>query len=119
VSAVIAFVPSRAEMWPHPEEGSVSVAVTLQFQVKPDKVGDVLGFLRKNVPDHRSYEGCESLAVHQSQDDPTRFFLYEQWSARPRHEAYLAWRSETGMLAELVEMLAGDPSFGYYNTVDG
>ena len=96
----------------------MSVAVTLQFQVKAEKVDDVLDFLRKNVPDHRSYDGCESLVVHQSQDDRTTFFLYEQWTTRPRHEAYLAWRTETGMLQELVEMLAGEPSFGYYNAVD-
>jgi quinol monooxygenase YgiN len=96
----------------------VSVTVVVQFQAEPDKTADLLEFLRKNVPDHRSYDGCESLVVHQSQDDPTMVLIYEQWTAQPKHEAYLAWRTETGVLEQLGEMLAGELSFGYYGTVD-
>ena len=96
----------------------MSVTVTLQFQAKPDKADDVVDLLRKNLPETRSYEGFESLVVHQSQDDPTMFLIYEQWAARPKYEAYLAWRTETGVLEQLADMLAGEPSFGFYDTVD-
>jgi quinol monooxygenase YgiN len=119
VTGVIASRTAGRKIRPAPpEEGPVSVTITLQFQSKPDQADDVIDMLRKNLPDTRSYDGCESLVVHQSQDDPTMFLIYEQWAARPKYEAYLAWRTETGVLEELLAMLAGEPTFGFYDTVD-
>jgi quinol monooxygenase YgiN len=96
----------------------VSVTVTLQFQVKPDRVDDVIDFIRKALPETRSYAGFESIVLHQHADDPTKFLFYEQWAARSNYDAYLAWRTETGVLGQLSEMLAGEPSFDFYETVD-
>jgi quinol monooxygenase YgiN len=105
-------------MDPPGRRGPVSATVTLQFQVKPDKIEDAIEFLRKVLPETRSYEGFESIVLHQSMDDPTVFLFYEQWASRANYEAYLAWRTETGVLAQLVEMLVGEPSFGFYDAID-
>ena len=96
----------------------MSTFVTLEFQAKPDKVEAVKEFLGKVLPDTRAYEGFERIDLHQDQDDPTSFMFYEQWSSRPEYEAYLAWRTETGALDEFVAMLAGPPSFRFFDVVD-
>jgi quinol monooxygenase YgiN len=96
----------------------VSTFVVLEFQVKPDQVEAVKEFLKKVLPDTRAYEGFESLVVHQSQEDPTCLLIYEQWSTRPHYETYLGWRTETGALDELVEMLSDPPTFRFFDLVD-
>jgi len=95
----------------------MSVTVVLEFQGKPDKVDEIKEFFRKVLPDTRAYEGFESLTVHQNQEDPTSFLVWELWTTRPNYEAYLAWRTESGALNSLAEMLAGPPSFRFFDFV--
>ena len=95
----------------------MSVTIALEIQVQPGKADAVKEFLQKNLPDTRAYAGFESLTVHQNQDDPNSFVIWEQWATRPNYEAYLAWRDETGVLQGFVDMLAGPPSFKFYDFV--
>jgi quinol monooxygenase YgiN len=95
----------------------MSTKVVLEFQANADQVDAVRDFLRDVLPDTRGYEGFESLTVHQNDDDPTLFLIWEQWATRPNYEAYLAWRTETGALDKLVAMLTGPPSFRFFNHV--
>jgi quinol monooxygenase YgiN len=95
----------------------MSVTVVLEFQAKPDKVNEIKEFFRKVLPDTRAYDGFESLTLHQNQEDPTSFLVWELWATRSNYETYLAWRTETGALSSLVEMLAGQPSFRFFDFV--
>ena len=61
--------------------------------------------------------GFESLTVHQNQEDPAAFLIWELWNTRQNYETYLAWRTETGALADLVAMLASPPSFRFFGFV--
>ena len=96
----------------------MSITVTIQIQVKPEKVDKLIDFIRKHVPATRAFPGCESYLLHQNQDDPTVFFTIEQWTARSDQEAYVAWRTEQGVMEAFVDMLAGEPTFGFYDAVD-
>jgi quinol monooxygenase YgiN len=95
----------------------MSVTVVLEFQTQPDKVNAVKEFFRKLLPDTRAYDGFESLTVHQNQEDPTGFLVWELWNTRQEYDAYLAWRTETGALSDLVAMLASPPSFRFFDFV--
>jgi quinol monooxygenase YgiN len=95
----------------------VSVKVVLEFQTAPDQVDAVKKMFWEVLPDTRAYEGFEGLTMHQDQDDPTKFLLFEQWETRPHYEAYLAWRTDTGFVAQLMPMLAGAPSIRFFNHV--
>ena len=95
----------------------MSVKVALEFQTTPDQVDAMKEFFRAVLPDTRGYEGFESLTMHQNDDDPTSFFVWEQWATRPRYEAYLAWRTENGDLDKLAVMLTGQPSIRFFNHV--
>ena len=39
--------------------------------------------------------------------------------SRADQEAYMAWRTETGLIAQIVDKLGGAASFGFYDTVYG
>lgn len=95
----------------------MSVTVVLEFQTQPDKVDAVKAFFRKVLPDTRAYDGFESLTVHQNQEDLTAFLVWELWATRQQYEAYLAWRTETGALNDLVAVLTGPPSFRFFDFV--
>ena len=96
----------------------MSTFVTLEFQARPETVEPVKEFLRKVLPDTRDYVGFESIALHQNQDEPASMMMYEQWATRAHYDAYLEWRVSTGALDEFVEMLAGPPTFRFFDLVD-
>ena len=95
----------------------MSVKVVLEFQTAADQVDAVKKLFWEALPDTRAYEGFESITMHQDQDDPTKFLLWEQWETRPHYEAYLAWRTETGFVGELMKRLAGQPSIRFLDHV--
>ena len=95
----------------------MSVNVVLEIKAQPDQAANVIEFFRKALPATRAYDGFESLTLHQDQDDPSAFLIWEQWVTRRHYEAYLAWRTESGTLDELVQMLDGPPSFRFLDFV--
>jgi len=46
------------------------------------------------------------------------FVFVERWDSTAQYERYLAWRTETGVLDQLVSMLDGEPSIRYFEAVD-
>jgi len=97
--------------------GAMSVKVLLEFQTQADQVDAAKEFLREVLPDTRAYDGFESLTMHQSDDDPTKFLFWEQWMSRQHYETYLAWRIETGTLKQFVDMLTDEPTIRVFNHV--
>jgi quinol monooxygenase YgiN len=95
----------------------MSVKVLLEFQAQADQVDAAKEFLREVLPETRAYDGFESLTMHQSDDDPTKFLFWEQWVSRQHYETYLAWRIETGALKQFVDMLTDEPTIRVFNHV--
>ncbi len=91
----------------------MSCQVILEFNVKNESIEAARSWLKRILPDTRSFDGCISIAVVQNQDDPTGLVVLEQWNSRQHYERYLQWRTETGVLNELVSMLAGEPKFRF------
>ena len=44
--------------------------------------------------------------------------LYERWETRENYEKYLVWRTETGMIANLMEAIQGEPSIRYFDVTE-
>ena len=93
----------------------MSVTVLATLKLKPGLADTVLGGLKEMLPDTRAFAGCEDVLVCQDQDAPDTVILVETWGARSDHEAYMAWRTETGALASMAEVLAEPPVFTYCN----
>jgi quinol monooxygenase YgiN len=96
----------------------MSITVVIELQVQPDKVEELKGTMKAIAPDARAYDGCQGVTVHQDQDNPNTLLLLETWASRPHHEKYLAWRTETGVLAGVVAVLTAPPSIRHFDSVD-
>ncbi|MFD5177864.1 putative quinol monooxygenase [Nocardia sp. NPDC058379] len=93
----------------------MAIQVTIDMTAKAGRLDDLREWFIKNLPGTRSFAGNISVEVARDQDEPDRVLFVEKWDARADFEAYLAWREESGVIAELVEMLDGDITFRYHD----
>jgi quinol monooxygenase YgiN len=95
----------------------VGTLVHLEVKAKPERVHDVIGLLKQLLPETRAYDGCQEVAVYLNEDGRT-FVYFEMWDSKSHYERYLAWREETGVLAELVALIEDPPNIRYFEPVD-
>lgn len=96
----------------------MSVKVIVQMAAKPDSVDAIKALWRDIMADTRAFDGCIDIYVYEDQDDPGSFALIETWESRAQYDKYLAWRTETGLVDQIVAMAAGDLNFGFYDKTD-
>ena len=96
----------------------MSCTVLLELKVKPGTGDEVLATLKSILPDTRSYDGNIGLYVIRNQDDPDVLVAVEEWESKAHHEKYLAWRTETGVMDTLMEVVAEPPSIRYFDPTD-
>ena len=94
----------------------MSVARIGETQAKPDTTQDLRDFLRSIMPGIKSSQGCESVTLYQSQDDPTKFTMIEIWDSIESHQASVK-NIPPDMIAEIRPLLASPPSGRYYDLV--
>ena len=68
----------------------------------------ILDFLTTILPDTRAFDGCQDLRVY-LEDEGAKILFIEYWESAEHYQRYLSWRTETGVLDELVAMLAEPP----------
>ena len=93
----------------------MSVRVLFDMSVKPERLGDLKAALTAILPDTRVYDGYEDLRVVEDVDDANHVVLIEQWASRQHHEKYIEWRTETGVMGQLAEMVSAPPIVTYLN----
>jgi quinol monooxygenase YgiN len=93
----------------------MSCQVILELKAKPGCIDKVRAFLRKVLPDTRGYAACITLHAIQNQDDPSTILIVEQWATRQHYEKYLAWRTESGVMNEFVDLMAGPTSIRFFD----
>jgi quinol monooxygenase YgiN len=93
----------------------MSVVVLVDLNVKADRVDDLISYIAGVIDGTRAYDGCELMTMVVNQDDPSNVLFVERWETRAKYEAYLAWRTETGSMENLVGMLAGDPVIRFFD----
>jgi quinol monooxygenase YgiN len=96
----------------------MSQTVYAEFPCKEGKGADLVNMLREILPDTRAFEGCESIEVSTGSDNPDDVVIWQRWAARGNHEAYLAWRTETGVFDAVIPMLAGEFRISYLDVHD-
>ena len=65
----------------------MSVARIGESQAKPETSEALRDFLLSIMPGIKSSQGCESVTLYQSQDDPTKFTMIEIWDSIESHQA--------------------------------
>jgi len=87
-----------------------------ETQAKPELTQALRDFLVSIIPMIKSSEGCDSVQLYQSQDDPTRFIMIEIWDSIESHRASVK-NIPPEMLADIRPLLASPPSGGYFGLV--
>ena len=93
----------------------MSQTVHVVFSCQAGKGADFLALMESDqgLVATRAFEGCESIETYTDADNPDTIVLWEKFATRANHEAYLAWRIETGMLDMLGSILASDLQVTY------
>jgi quinol monooxygenase YgiN len=96
----------------------MTIMVLLEFKAKAEAVERLKAALPRLFPDTRAYDGCRSITAYTGADDEQTFVFVEYWESKAHYERYLAWRTETGALMEIVGMLEGGISIRYFEQVE-
>lgn len=88
-----------------------------EVQAKPELTEDLREFLLSIMPMIKSSEGCESVQLFQSQDEPSKFIMIEVWDEVESHQASVK-NIPPEKLGEIRPLLATSPSGNYYRLVD-
>ncbi|HLO29029.1 MAG TPA: antibiotic biosynthesis monooxygenase [Anaerolineales bacterium] len=94
----------------------MTVARIGETQAKPELTEALRDFLLSIMPGIRSSHGCESVALYQSQNDPTKFTMIEIWDSLESHQASVR-NIPPEKLAEIRPLLASAPSGAYHDLV--
>ena len=94
----------------------MNVARIGEVQAKEGLTSDLREFLISIMPGIKSSEGCESVQLYQSQDDPSKFVMIEVWDSVESHQASVK-NIPPEKLGEIRPLLATSPSGSYYKLV--
>ena len=95
----------------------MTTLVILEATAKDGTIRELLDLFSRLLPQTRVYGGCQGVDMHLDEDGKT-VLLLEWWDSKAHHQQYLAWREETGALAELAALLDGPPLVRYFAPVD-
>ncbi len=87
-----------------------------EFQAKQESIEEMRDFLISIMPGIKSSQGCESVQLYQSQDDPTKFTMIEVWNNIDSHRASVKNISSED-LAKIRPLLASAPGGAYFDLV--
>lgn len=89
-----------------------------ETQAKPELAQELRDFLVSIIPMITASQGCESVTLYQSSDNPAKFTMIEVWDSVESHRASVK-NIPPEKLTEIRPLLASAPSGSYYTMVDG
>lgn len=89
------------------------------FRCKPGERDDWLAWLAgpDGLSATRAFDGCSGVETLVAQDSDD-VVLYEKWSSVEHHQAYVAWRMESGLADLLEPVLAAPLEIAYFDEAD-
>ncbi len=92
----------------------MSITVILEADVKPGRKKELLESLMKYLPDTIKYKGFINISIHSEADTETIIFL-SQWQSIKAYQEYLQWRTDTGVMGLLSDLLMSVPKIRFLN----
>ena len=92
----------------------MAVLVVGEVHVQPDRVAEFKAYLAELLPDTRAYDGCRGVEVYEDEEKEVSILFFEHWESRGHQEKYVAWRTDTGVMAKFGAMLEGTSSVRYF-----
>ena len=93
----------------------MSVIVTIELSVKPERLQELKDSLEVLLPSTRAYDGAEAIQLTQDVEDENHIVFVEYWASKEHFEKYMAWRTETGVLDQLMGMVTQPPKITILN----
>lgn len=90
------------------------LTVAAEMLAKPGREEELRTRLLALIEPTRSEEGCIQYDLHQSTEEPGRFFFYEIWESRGHLEAHLKSAHLTSFQQDAEELLAEPPRIAMY-----
>lgn len=87
-----------------------------ETQAKRNQVESLRDFLLSIMPGIKSAEGCESVQLYQSQEEPSKFLMIEIWDSVASHQASVK-NIPPEKLGEMRPLLASSPSGSYFRLI--
>lgn len=87
-----------------------------EFSARSEKIKEMLDFLNSILPLIQSSQGCESVQLYQSQDEPAKFTMIEVWDSVESHRASVR-NIPSELLAQIQPLLAVAPSGAYFKLI--
>jgi heme oxygenase (mycobilin-producing) len=88
-----------------------------EVQARPELIEELREFLISIMPGIKSSEGCESVQLYQSEEDPSKFLIIEVWANVEAHQASVR-NIPPEKLGEIRPLLATSPSGSYFKLVE-
>ena len=94
----------------------MATLVLLEVRARDDSVEELMEFFKVNLPDTRSFDGCQDITGYLNEDGQT-IVMVEHWDSKDHYQKYIAWREETGVLAAIGEMVEGAPVIRFFEPI--
>ncbi|TPN88943.1 antibiotic biosynthesis monooxygenase [Aquimarina algicola] len=94
----------------------MSYKVILTSKINAETYDNLLLFLEKNLPNVRSFKGCNSVDILFNTEKDEMVF-YEDWNTKLDHLEYLNFIRENGVLQELSGFIAQGPEIKYFEVL--
>ena len=96
---------------------SGSTVVTAVFTVKEELLDEFKEWCRGDtgLKVTRGFKGCRSVEVSADHEKPNTLHLYCHWASKDDHNAYFAYRMETGLADLFDKFLAAPPVITWYD----
>ena len=94
----------------------MSISRIGEVQAKEESIEDLREFLLSIIPGIQFSEGCKSVQLYQSADDPSRFMMIEVWDSVESHQASVK-NIPAEKLGEIRPLLATSPSGSYFKLI--
>lgn len=86
----------------------MSVTVILEAQVSQENKAQLLQLLNNYLPETYEFKGFIDITIFSETDTNTVLFI-SKWTAFSNYQAYLKWRTETGVMEILGALLETPP----------
>jgi quinol monooxygenase YgiN len=95
----------------------MAVARIGEVQAKLELIKELQDFLVSIMPEIKDAEGCESVQLYQSEEDPSKFMMVEVWDSVESHQASVK-SIPPEKLGEIRPLLATSPSGRYFRLIE-
>jgi quinol monooxygenase YgiN len=94
---------------PPAHSGDRQLTLIAYLVAKPDKIAETADFLLSLVDATRPEDGCIEYHLHQGNQDPALFILYESWKTRHHWDVHMRRPLVQAIAARAAELLDKTP----------